>query len=253
MATPCHKARPRPLSYRHSRIHRPRRSGDGAPVTSWSIRKQSFHDPPFGPRLHVLARRLPHPAPPSSPSPAPVVSPSLPMPSRSRSLWRPSCRLRYLGGAAEPRRAAATGKGSCPGMQRSRCKGGPTSSCQTSTWPPPAGWTTDALRSLRMDSPYTMARNWPWTPVPANPALQAALQAARRAKERTYPELVQGNRCRLVVMFMEVGGRWSDEPPPSSVSSPRLVAAPSSKPCAWLPPKRSWQSSGTFSPQTEPS
>ena len=42
--------------------------------------------------------------------------------------------------------------------------------------------------------------------------LEAALQAARRAKERTtYPELVQGNRCRLVVMFMEVGGRWSDE------------------------------------------
>ena len=43
------------------------------------------------------------------------------------------------------------------------------------------------------------------------PATSPALQAARRAKERTYPELVQGNRCRLVVLAMEVGGRWSDE------------------------------------------
>jgi hypothetical protein len=38
-----------------------------------------------------------------------------------------------------------------------------------------------------------------------------ALRAARQAKERTYPELVRGNRCRLVVSAMEVGGRWSHE------------------------------------------
>ena len=35
-----------------------------------------------------------------------------------------------------------------------------------------------------------------------------ALRAARQAKERTYPELVRGDRCRLVVLAMEVGGRW---------------------------------------------
>ena len=39
----------------------------------------------------------------------------------------------------------------------------------------------------------------------------AALADARRAKERTYPELFRGGRCRLVVVAMEVGGRWSGE------------------------------------------
>ena len=38
------------------------------------------------------------------------------------------------------------------------------------------------------------------------------LQSARRRKERTYPELVgPRSRARLVVLAMEVGGRWSDE------------------------------------------
>ena len=40
----------------------------------------------------------------------------------------------------------------------------------------------------------------------------AALAAARRRKERTYPELTgQFGRARLVVLAGEVGGRWSDE------------------------------------------
>ena len=39
-----------------------------------------------------------------------------------------------------------------------------------------------------------------------------ALVAARRRKERTYPELVGLGRCaRLVVLAVEVGGRWSRE------------------------------------------
>ena len=39
-----------------------------------------------------------------------------------------------------------------------------------------------------------------------------ALAAARRVKERTYPELVDpGRRARLVVFALEVGGRWSEE------------------------------------------
>ena len=39
-----------------------------------------------------------------------------------------------------------------------------------------------------------------------------ALAAARRVKERTYPELVDsGRRARLVVFVLEVGGRWSEE------------------------------------------
>ena len=39
----------------------------------------------------------------------------------------------------------------------------------------------------------------------------AALQDARRTKERTYPELLRNRRCRLVVFGIEVGGRWSNE------------------------------------------
>ena len=39
-----------------------------------------------------------------------------------------------------------------------------------------------------------------------------ALRVARRRKERRYPELSgHNNRCRLVVLAGEVGGRWSDE------------------------------------------
>ena len=39
-----------------------------------------------------------------------------------------------------------------------------------------------------------------------------ALRAARRRKERTYPELAgQSVRARLVVFGFEVGGRWSSE------------------------------------------
>ena len=38
------------------------------------------------------------------------------------------------------------------------------------------------------------------------------LVAARRRKERTYPELMAPrSRARLVVLAMEVGGRWSPE------------------------------------------
>jgi hypothetical protein len=39
----------------------------------------------------------------------------------------------------------------------------------------------------------------------------AWLAEARRRKERTYPELMERCRCRLVVLALEVGGRWSDE------------------------------------------
>ena len=39
-----------------------------------------------------------------------------------------------------------------------------------------------------------------------------ALAAARRLKERTFPEsAAPWSRCRLVVMASEVGGRWSSE------------------------------------------
>ena len=39
----------------------------------------------------------------------------------------------------------------------------------------------------------------------------AILLQARRDKETTYPELVTSNWCRLVVVALETGGRWSEE------------------------------------------
>ena len=38
------------------------------------------------------------------------------------------------------------------------------------------------------------------------------LVKARADKERKYAELINGDRCRLVVVGVETGGRWSDEP-----------------------------------------
>ena len=37
------------------------------------------------------------------------------------------------------------------------------------------------------------------------------LGVARRRKERKYHELLASRRCRLVVLALEVGGRWSEE------------------------------------------
>ena len=39
----------------------------------------------------------------------------------------------------------------------------------------------------------------------------AALMVAREDKERIYPELTMSGRCRLVVVAIETGGRWSTE------------------------------------------
>ena len=39
----------------------------------------------------------------------------------------------------------------------------------------------------------------------------AALLQARRDKERKYAELLAGDRCRLVVVGVDTGGRWSAE------------------------------------------
>ena len=36
-----------------------------------------------------------------------------------------------------------------------------------------------------------------------------ACNGARVDKERKYGELTKGNRCRLVVVALETGGRWS--------------------------------------------
>jgi hypothetical protein len=46
------------------------------------------------------------------------------------------------------------------------------------------------------------------------------LRTARTRKEQKYRELLQSRRCRLVVVALEVGGRWSEE----AVGFVRLLA-----------------------------
>ena len=46
------------------------------------------------------------------------------------------------------------------------------------------------------------------------------LQTARTRKEQKYHELLASRRCRLVVLALEVGGRWSEE----AVQFVRLLA-----------------------------
>lgn len=50
---------------------------------------------------------------------------------------------------------------------------------------------------------------WPQPGAADNDGVQ--LRAARRRKEAKYAELLRSRRCRLVVVALEVGGRWSEE------------------------------------------
>ena len=53
-----------------------------------------------------------------------------------------------------------------------------------------------------------------------DPARPVALLEVRRRKEATYPELLASARCRLVVIGVEVGGRWGS----AAASFLRLLA-----------------------------
>ena len=75
-----------------------------------------------------------------------------------------------------------------------------------------------------MDSHCSVESNWQWTRYLCQQSRATeflggakirggvALASARRKKARTCPELVAaGARARLVVLALEVGGRWSQE------------------------------------------
>ena len=79
----------------------------------------------------------------------------------------------------------------------------------------------------------------------------AALAVARRRKERAYPELVRAHRCRLVVLAVEVGGRWSSHdslcfafsgrPPARSFAMPGVAPCLPSAPCWLILPTCHWR------------
>ena len=53
------------------------------------------------------------------------------------------------------------------------------------------------------------------------------LRVARRRKEAKYRELLDSGRCRLVVLGLEVGGRWSEE----ALTFVRLLAKSKARSC----------------------
>ena len=61
----------------------------------------------------------------------------------------------------------------------------------------------------------------------------AALQDARRSKERTYPELLRSRRCRLVVFALEIGGPVE----PGSYLIPTLASPHKSQSSPGHPPQ----------------
>ena len=62
------------------------------------------------------------------------------------------------------------------------------------------GWLM--LRSLPMASRSGMEPSWPWTPPLSHPSLEMASPDAEQEGSQ---------ECRLVVLAIEVGGRWSEE------------------------------------------
>ena len=66
---------------------------------------------------------------------------------------------------------------------------------------------------LAIDTTFVSSLRSDGSPIPHAPLFDGvALQRARRRKERTYPELLDRNgRVRLVVLAIELGGRWSSE------------------------------------------
>ena len=84
--------------------------------------------------------------------------------------------------------------------------------------------TTAGSKSLPTVSTYGAEHNWPSTQLWFPPLTRegqprrhagtfrgAALHTARQSKERTYPELLNSRRCKLVVLAIEVGRLWSQE------------------------------------------
>ena len=64
----------------------------------------------------------------------------------------------------------------------------------------------------------------------------AALTDARLDKEDTYPELLAARGCRLVVVAVDTGGRWSDE----AVQFFRMMAPAAFRKSATLARQRRW-------------
>ena len=63
-----------------------------------------------------------------------------------------------------------------------------------------------------MDTTLVSPIRWNGTPQPHTDTTDGVqLQTSSARKEQKYRELLQSRRCHLVVLALEVGGRWSKE------------------------------------------
>ena len=204
---------------------KPRPSQPGhAPITVRPICQQNFHDHPFWIRHHLSLSPLPCPTPPTPTSPIASVSPHLSVPSHSRPTRRPSRSMRPgrgFTGTGDP-----VGKGSSQSLPGSRGQGNHQHPPQRSQPGPhqPARWQKDRGHSQwppTMGGSATRGRHHLGIPFDLIQPAQKTCRPIRRSmllqdartesKERTYPELLRSRRCRLVVLALETGGRWSPE------------------------------------------
>ena len=215
---------------------------------------QALLDSQTGPHAAVLLTTLPvcpelrlatrTPPPPIAAPPAPHRSP-LPLWSAPRRVRGPPRRLPAVWPPPHARRAPGTRCGpGLPGGWR-HCRG--PRACSR-----PYNVVVGTLDDRRIEVIANGLPMWSGAQLPVDTTLVspltaaarprgrpgAALAAARRAKERAYPELTRATRCRLVVLGLEVGGRWSSE----AATFVRLLARAKAR--SYPPPSRPFVGDG---------
>ena len=181
--------------------------------------QQSFHHSALHSRLHLPQPPLPSPLATQTSSPPPSHCTCLSVPSQFRPSWRPPCNMPEI----------STSKGTPwseqqPAFAEKLEPESPHTPLFHLNIPTVHRIDNRLLEVMQMVYLLGGGTSWPLTPplFPPWPAklhpgntednTQAtALRDARRSKERTYPELVHPGRCRLVVLGVEAGGRWSEE------------------------------------------
>ena len=182
-----------------------------AGLTNGTLCQAHLHNHSVGPWFDLPRSPLPTlPSSPPSISPAPVRA-QLSVPSRPRSFRRPPRSLPTSRCSAKP--SWPVGKSSRESLPGSWCPGHPVrqpANRSHSKWhshPPRSTAGCQhylSILSHKQRRPPPPRRPVPWGSIHRNPQTQ-------REGMPAYPELVHTGRCRLIVLGVEVGGRFSNE------------------------------------------
>ena len=189
-ATPTTSRSGSPHSHapRVAREPRPRQpSHDG--FSARAICKPSFHHHPPHTRPGISQPHLPAPLAPSPPPPLALDRTQLSVPSRLRPFRRPPSSMPQVRYPSEPRVPLERAAARVCREAGARVTTAAAYRCSRAlNWLLTQHWCRHSRQAPRRhNGTYT----------------GAALHQARRAKERTYPELTRGGRCKLVVLGFE--------------------------------------------------